>query len=489
MAGKVTYSIVADDEKAKRQVEQFFYKMERSSDQANRKVGKLTQQFGKLGKDLKGYAMGAGIFGGIAAGAKTALAVVRTMNQELERAQQLSEQHTSASAKLIQLADSPQQAQRLLQQVTKTRLEQGVSHQQAGEFVFQAHSAGVADKRKQLAQLIPITSQGGAGQVAQGVGGLQAAFGEGKGGGVMSMAGKIMSAAKYSPAGAGKMGKYAPRVAGFAAPIGATDEETLAALARTAKPIGGIEEAHTAVKAFARQLGKKGVSEGGLIGNVKRIQEMGLGPQRLSEYLGSSEAVQGYRQMRNVLPKIQQDVTRLQGVEQRAGTAQGYVQQRLNILPPEMQAQLEKRRAQAAEEISVRRRYGTQQTRREKALSAAQARMTRKHGLMTSALAKKGLGLVSWMEGPAGAEPGSMIRGAEPAVERTAQTSSTALQGTQYGIALKLFQSIFQEEQQKTREATEKQTEAIKENTEATRERAAEPGERTPPAGVEPGSN
>ncbi len=113
MAGKVTYQIVADDEKAQRQVNKFFYNMEKQSKQASTRVGRLNQQFAKFGKQAKQFAVGAGIFGGVAASARAAYSLINKMNEELERAQRLTEQQVTGYKKLTQLADTQKEARKL----------------------------------------------------------------------------------------------------------------------------------------------------------------------------------------------------------------------------------------------------------------------------------------------------------------------------------------------------------------------------------------
>ncbi len=121
MAGKVSYTIVAEDDKAQRQVNKFFYNMEKRSKESSQGIQRMNDRWAKMGKTIMGLAGAGGAIGIFT----QAIAAARREMEELEKTRrkamqtQLTAQQFRAQAMENAPNTSPERMDTMQQRIGK----------------------------------------------------------------------------------------------------------------------------------------------------------------------------------------------------------------------------------------------------------------------------------------------------------------------------------------------------------------------------------
>jgi len=226
----------------------------------------------------------------------------RELAEDRRRAAEETRGQMATMGQLAQLAGrDPQELARMQDAVKASRLEVGLTNEQATALQFTLESTGLARHRRMFAGMGLITETPS--ELVRGVSKMQEALGVSETGGARAVLNKLLAASKASET---RVEEFAP-MASIAAqeykPLGGSDEELLATLSVLAKATKSPEAAGNMVAALSRVLTKKGL-KGGLLAGVEQIEEMGLSEQGLIKYLGEARALRGYRAIRDQMGQI-----------------------------------------------------------------------------------------------------------------------------------------------------------------------------------------
>jgi hypothetical protein len=264
---------------------------QRLRDQASRNKRQFEKahdsSFGsKALSSIKNYALG---FASISTAVTAATRLIERMNQTVERGKQGLKELEGPLSRMATVTDKATSIAFLTEDVKDIRRAGGVGADEAGRLAFNLRSFGLTRKKEreafgELFQLRDIDPSSLVGGVAK----LQTQFpGLGTPRQLLSGIFKAAAESEVSPS------ELAPAIATFApaAPlVGATGEESIAALASLTKATKNPEEAATQLKAFAvaaSRLEEKypGTAAGGFVQTARNIQGLNLTGSALTEAL------------------------------------------------------------------------------------------------------------------------------------------------------------------------------------------------------------
>lgn len=340
MANQVAFTLIADDDKARAQIEAFMKDFSGKTEKASQHVKGMGVGFDDVAKKAGAFVVGAvtGILS-IQAAANLARSAIAGIIEDEKAAINAARTGEDARRKLAQIpAANAAELKARFDAMKTISAQQGVSEAQAGDFLFEMLSANVpVEQAIKEARVFQV--RGGA-QLATGAQALRKAFGADEAGTPMEMQSKIMAGAGFAKADIAQFSVAAARVAN-SQNIGATDEEALATLAVLSQVTGKTEEAATLQKAFAtgaqRLSSKTGMEfKGGIVETARQIRAEGL--DNLENL--DSEALQGLSFILNTADEIQASTARIgaAGKEDILGKQIGMlneaspIDQRLNLV-------------------------------------------------------------------------------------------------------------------------------------------------------------
>lgn len=217
--------------------------------------------------------------------------LLRSINEENAQAVAGVESFTKAVGQLSQLSlGDRRKTAELEKEVVKTMLQRGVGAQEAADLQFALRSLGLEKQRAFFAEFFGITDPTAIATAAKT---LQTAFGEEMTGDVRAITNKLFAAAQESKVKAEQIAPEATIAGQAVKRQGGNDVEALATLGVLTNALKSARIAGTQIKAFADVLVSKGIS-GGILAGAEQIQAMGMTPQQLQEYLGSTEATSAF---------------------------------------------------------------------------------------------------------------------------------------------------------------------------------------------------
>ena len=232
------------------------------------------------------------------------VASMRTANQIAEQAATKAQQSRMGVGSLAQLAEGDPGRMKQLLGFTDQVMKAGgaETRDEAARLVFAAVSAG---QEKQIGTVAGLRAAGVMEDPAsqfRATSALQAAMGTRETGDFRALGSKALAASQIAPSSMSQLLEGAARAGGGAAALGLTDEELLAATAVASKVTGTASEAGTQIRSLLRSLARstaEGTLGGGTLAEmVGGIEAKGMTAAGLQEFLGSDEAVAGYRALR-----------------------------------------------------------------------------------------------------------------------------------------------------------------------------------------------
>lgn len=315
--GNVTFTFTAEDAKAI----QAFTRLENKEQVLEQKLDRLRRKGEQTAKGatrdnktwLDSAMRLAAPYLTTAAAIGTVAKALRDMHEERKRAAESARQSAPAMGALAQLAESPQEMQRMLSEARTSVVQGGMTRDMAATLQFKLESMQLASQREMFANLFGAISDPGL--FAEGVATLRDAFGTKEAGSPRAIANKLLAASRVSKTTLEEFAPAATIGAQAANLIGARDEEYMSALAHVAKPAKSAEVAATQIDAFITgtlKNMKMGAQYGGIMDRVNFIEKMGVDETKLFQMLGRKEAVRGYmnlKSMRDQIIATQADLT------------------------------------------------------------------------------------------------------------------------------------------------------------------------------------
>lgn len=255
--------------------------------------------FDKLGdKIMKAALGGATGFAVMEATIGKASEALREMNALAERGAALRMTGAESMRELAQFAGGDAGKLRgLIGEVEKTRMERGVGVADATAFQVQLQNAGMEGSRSEFAKL--YSGKVNAAEMVESVAGIRSAFAGGDSLGTDSdVLNKIMAVTEYVKAPPSAVAKNMQQSAAIAKLIGATDEETMAAVGVASDTLGAAEGG-TALNRFLTEASQKGWGGGkGIKSAVDAVTALNLPANELAEALPQG-ALKGYVSLRD----------------------------------------------------------------------------------------------------------------------------------------------------------------------------------------------
>lgn len=253
------------------------------------------------------YAIGA-----VGAAAAAATRIITEMERVRSEAAQQSKDVLGGYAQLGQLSTDSGKVNEL-RGVARQMFASGIGENldQASNLVFQLQSAGLMGDRSLFERAARTGLLADPSRTAKEVAGLIKNFeGIDQTGTVSDILSKASAVSAISRESIDVIVQRAAQASSEAEGVMATDEETLAAIGvlTTGKM---PEQASTQLRATFRAMGVKGIEGGTFEERIKRLDEMTstMTQAHTQELLGSSEAVAGFRFLRNQLPMYRQALT------------------------------------------------------------------------------------------------------------------------------------------------------------------------------------
>lgn len=305
--------------------------------------------------------------GAVTAVLGTVLKTLRSINAERERGAKLLAEHEAPEAKLLQLAGGDAAKYKTLRsQVKASRLQAGMSTEEASNLVFTLHSLGLGQggHRAFFQGFKGITDPAA---LAEGAATMRAAFTPAEAGSVRSMANKLFTASGISKT---KLEAFAPAAtvgAQQARAIGMSDEEFLGAMAVLTRATKSPETAATQLGALSDVAFRKGLGGKGLLAalpDIRRAVEK-LSPEKQVAWFGNVEARRGFGALTGNLAEVQSAVGEVEaaGLAPRA-TDLAARTFRLRREDPRLAGMLDARRAREARAVREEE-AGEEQLRRQ----------------------------------------------------------------------------------------------------------------------------
>lgn len=322
MSGQVAFTLVADDAKARAQIDKFLRDFEGQAQRTEQKAGGIAGAFDKAGKASQNFVTSS-IAGMASLGGAVGLVIAALKEQEAlqERAKQSLLATEDTRRQFLQLgggADVIRNRINTGQEIARIR---GIDENVANRFLFSMISAGQEDQAKELSEVFNLGA--GSENIATGAATITSAFGKQESGTMRGIVNKLLVAAKDSQVTAGAFAPAITEVAPIASQIGTSDEETMAIVAQLTNVTGDAGKAATQAKGLAvaiQRLQEKGELDAnqGILGNLAQIQELGLGNV---VGLGSQEAASGFASIMKMQPQIGASIASIRAAEAATGGA------------------------------------------------------------------------------------------------------------------------------------------------------------------------
>ena len=308
---------------------------------------------------------------------------MKILREDLELRRKAAEE-MRASAKAIrplsELARTPEDVERMRGEVNRTRLETGVSAEEASRLQFSLESLGIGSERKRFAALFGITDPEA---LVKAAGQARAVFGEQAGTPIQftnAMLGGIPRGFRSADFAQAFIGMSAAAEA-----VGGTPTESLAVLSKLTEVTRSPDVAAKGLQAMLVKLtqDKLAPDAKGIMDAIEKFDKYtaGMSFGERSELIGRQGAV-AYEALRSRQTEIRQrmaDIDAARGQDRMgmmAGVAEG---------DAELRAARDRARAGVEAEISRERNLGIQNNRREAAVSRAEAGLYRDQGLFGKA--------------------------------------------------------------------------------------------------------
>lgn len=447
MAGaKAQFELIADDSQAQARIEAMFAKMVGGAGNAGRAVKETSGFMDQLGNKMQTAIIGGvGYMAAFTKATELAMAAVRSLREENEKAADAFGGNAEPLSKLVQLAGgSPQAMQRMVAESKKTAVETGVGMAKSVDLQATLENLGMQKEREWIAPLAPSFD------IAKLVGGaknLQSSMGKAETGDVRGIVNKLIRVGGKSQVEADVFGSQVAEIGQAGSALGASDEETMAALALSIPIQGGnIAETSTALKAFARETSEKGIKGQGWRGRLQEAQKKTGGDISKAQKLFGERAFLGYQFLSKIKPEefeaLTNDASQAQAQSVSEDDVSGISRVRASI--PELAETDALKIAEEEEKQALSNLKGAPETQRKSVRKRlATSRLNRGAGAFEKmgALAGEKIGLIGEdiMEIP-GLKPGAIVSVASKAGGAfSKQQAQTAINSTPGGIAISSF--------------------------------------------------
>jgi len=326
-----------------------------------------------------------------------ALMMLRKLVTERKRAAEGLTETETDYGKLIQLADTPEDLQRMTGEAEHYR-KQGLTRPGATDLVFKMESLGMSQKeRPTFAKLTGIVDDPAI--IAEGVKTLQSAIGEKETGGERNILNKLFKASQVSKTTLEQFAPAATVAAKSVKMAKGTDEEYLAALSHMAKSTKDADIAATQIDAFlAATMKKLKMTTPGILARVAKIEAAGVPDEELFELLGRKEAVRGFKGLLDLRPDILKTQASLVTADRETGTDKDVTAVKLGLVgrDPQMAATRARRVAKESRAVVEERRYGPGELKRQAAIDQVMSQADPNAPQLARALAEMMLRFDSW---------------------------------------------------------------------------------------------
>ena len=314
----VGFGLTAEDKGAQATVDQFFRAFKRS-------IKSTTASIGQADNTLSGFIGRRIAIDPVRLLEKAwqgATAALAAYNEEREAAAQTIIQDEVSLGELAQVSNSGADLSGLIDATRATQSQAGVSAERAAGLQFSLRSSGQDTEadRDAFANLFDLTDTPA--QLVGGVAQIKSNFGDAAGD-TGTILDNLFAASAQSPASVSEFAPAAAAAAPFAAKIGASDEETFAAIAKLAESAGSAAIASTQFSAFAQKANLAGLGGGDLQDTIGAVEaELGKG-RDINDILGKEKQAQlGFA----ALSSQKDSITAL---ESDLGSSAGFVDARL----------------------------------------------------------------------------------------------------------------------------------------------------------------
>jgi hypothetical protein len=352
----------------------------------------LTDLGGKLGSLALSYVS-------IGAAISVVTRGLMDMRAAAEDSAQKAQQAAPGLGELAQLAETPEDMQRLLLQARMVHARGGGDNlNAAAKLVFALESAGATSELDMFTNLRRTGLVNDPASMAKSAKTLQESMGTDETGNFADLVSKAFGASKYSPATAESILEGAARGGTSARVLRMRDEEVIAATAQVSAATGSADTAGTYVSGLLRSLASKEKFAGvPLATAVQQIGDEKMSEADLMKYLGTQEAVNAYR-------LILADTAKFQEIVEEVGKSQQEqrVWRKLELADtdPSLSAAQNARTMEALEE-ETRRMQGTFRNL-EKAIFDREVAAMRAQGQneVWIQIAKRGAQAATWFRSP-----------------------------------------------------------------------------------------
>jgi Phage-related minor tail protein len=284
---------------SQRKAERGFDRVSKKIDKKNNKLASFASgQVSSLGKMALGWV---GV-GSAIAGASALLAKHNELNDKAANRARSSEFSLGALSQLA--GGDKKEMARMVSEAKKTSTGAGIGLDEAANLQFNLESFGIGDKREMFANLVGTVNDPSA--LAEAAVTMQTAFGKDEAGGIRAIINKGLAASSVSKTTLNQMLTSMSQAAPSLKQIGASDEESLGALAVLSKARKSSDVAATELDALSAVIMKKGLSGNGLLGGMGKIDKAtaGMSDAEMLTYFGRKEGFKGYQTLKDNMPAV-----------------------------------------------------------------------------------------------------------------------------------------------------------------------------------------
>jgi len=326
--GNVTFTLDAESAKAVQgflRVEDRQKALEQRSAQLAQRTGQHHDQ-AKRGSDDWSRALGgvASSYLSVGAAIGVSMKAFQAMRAEQEKAAADAKQAALGMGALAQLAGgSPQVLRELRFEAQRSMREEGMTSQEAGALQFALTSAGKGKLRQTYARLYGTADPM---QMLNAVATLQGAMGVAETGGDRQILDKLFMASSGTKTTVQELAAAAAAAGPGGKRIGATDEETLAALAVLSRGTSSAAESATMLESLSTAALKKGLTTGGgFMEIVSQLRGKRMTASQMTKFLGRVEAGNAFQLLAENEASIAELTAQLQAADVAAAAGTGDV--------------------------------------------------------------------------------------------------------------------------------------------------------------------
>jgi hypothetical protein len=313
--------MIFDAESAK--AVQAFMKIENKSkalEEQNKRLNKNSKA-GSM-EAIKSIGNMATAFLGVGTAVGIATKAVAEFNAERKRGAESLIEKDKGMGSLAQLAGSAAELKKMVGEANRSRIDEGMTSEEAGRLQFALESSGKGKQRSTYARLYGMADPT---EMLEAVNTLQGSMGSKETGNDRQVLDKLFYFSSQTKTNVTDLAAASAAAGKMAKMVGTSDEELYAAIASMARGDASAQVVGTQVEALAAAASQnKKVKTGkGIIDIVKQIDSMRLNEAGLYKLLGRKEAVKAYLSISDNLSDIESMTESGNDVDRAAATGKG----------------------------------------------------------------------------------------------------------------------------------------------------------------------